>query len=118
VFDAVVGEIPDWWIDRIGERPPEVVRREGSHFVVFRSPVIERPDDTVELAIRPRGAGCDVELTIRAPEAASVADLAVLRHRWGHHLGGELREWLDHGTPVQPSDLVTWCSRAECRPRD
>jgi hypothetical protein len=117
VFDALVNEIPAWWLSRPGERLPDVVASDRPSRVVYRSPVLDRPDDVVELIVDTDGGpGSQIVLTNSTPSPVTGEELARLRHRWGHHLGGELRDWLDHGTPVGTSNPFTWCPGPDCRP--
>jgi hypothetical protein len=119
VFDALVGELPNWWVPVEDEQVPHVVVSERPHMVTYSSPCLRRPSDVVafQFDLDTDGYGCALMLEVATSEPFGPAEAATLRHRWGEHLDHDLRKWLDDGWPVEPyhvsayrTDVVDWAA--------
>jgi hypothetical protein len=101
VYAALTDEIPSWWSAGSDEHALTVGRSQPEALaVVYSSPFSARINDVVEVIVAPDGAGSEVRLTQYGAPVASDDEAARFRHRWGEHLGRDLRQWLDEATPV------------------
>lgn len=100
VFEALVDELPSWWVSVEDEREPVVLAARRPTEVTWSSPWLRRRNDRVTLRLDMDGAGSELALAHLAEASLEVREASTLRHRWGEHLDQDLREWLDTGSPI------------------
>lgn len=117
VFDALVDELPSWWVPVEGEQVPRAMLSERPRLVTYSSPCLLRPRDvaTFQLDLDTDGYGCALTVDVETTEPFAEREAITLRHRWGEHIDQDLRKWLDDGWPVDTyrvsayrTDVVDW----------
>jgi hypothetical protein len=115
VLDALLVEQSIWWISVEGEQELSVIEADRSGAVTYASPFLWRPHDVVEISIEPLGSGSALHLRHTSGELFDPLEAVAIRHRWGEHIDGDLRDRFDCGgrpswyeTSLYRGDVVDW----------
>jgi len=97
MFDTLVAEQWICWLPVDGEREPVVLTADAPGRISYASPFLWRPKDVIELSIEALGEGSLVHLRHLSDEPFAPLEASAIRHRWGEHIDGDLRDRFDYG---------------------
>ena len=100
MYEALIGERPQWYRAGPREVEPHVLRAERPSLVVLSSPWPAAPDDVIELHISDHREGSAIRLIWRTPSPPDVRGIAIVRHQLNRRIAGDLRHWVDTGSRV------------------